>query len=60
MFDHAYKITYEKEFDRWRLVEHGMIKGSTQRAYESKKMVVGGLEKLEFRHVYNLCIYVFV
>ena len=37
MFDHAYKITYEKELDRWRLVEHGMIKESTHRADESKR-----------------------
>lgn len=34
MIDYSYKITYEKELDRWRLVEHGMTKDSTHRSYE--------------------------
>lgn len=35
--DCSYKITYEKDFDHWRLVEHGMTKDSTHRADEYKR-----------------------
>ncbi len=34
MIDYSYKITYEREFDRWKLIEHGMSKDSSHRAYE--------------------------
>lgn len=36
-FNHTYKISYEKDFDHWRLVEHGMIKESMQSSHESKR-----------------------
>ncbi|MEK6558789.1 MAG: hypothetical protein AABZ43_01480 [Planctomycetota bacterium] len=34
MIDYSYKITYEREYDNWKLIEHGMSKDSTHRAYE--------------------------
>lgn len=34
MIDYSYKITYEREFDRWKLIEHGMTKDSSHRAHE--------------------------
>lgn len=34
MVDYSYKITYEKEMDHWKLIEHGMSKDTTHRAYE--------------------------
>ncbi len=34
MVDYSYKITYEKELDHWKLVEHGMSKDSSHRSYE--------------------------
>jgi hypothetical protein len=32
--DYSYKITYEKEQDHWKLIEHGMSKDSTHHAHE--------------------------
>ena len=34
MVDYSYKITYEKEQDRWKLIEHGMSKDASHRSYE--------------------------
>ncbi len=34
MVDYSYKITYEKEQDYWKLIEHGMTKDSSHRSYE--------------------------
>ena len=34
MVDYSYKITYEKELDRWKLIEHGMTKDASHRSYE--------------------------
>jgi hypothetical protein len=34
MIDYSYKITYEKEQNYWKLIEHGMSKDSTHRAHE--------------------------
>ena len=34
MVDYSYKITYEKEQDRWKLIEHGMTKDASHRSYE--------------------------
>lgn len=34
MIDYSYKITYEREFDRWKLIEHGMTKDASHRSYE--------------------------
>jgi hypothetical protein len=34
MMDYSYKITYEKEADHWKLMEHGMSKDSSRRSYE--------------------------
>ncbi|MBM4054728.1 MAG: hypothetical protein FJ264_08675 [Planctomycetes bacterium] len=36
MIDYSYKITYEKEANRWKLTEHGMTKDSSHRAYEAE------------------------
>ncbi|MCF6149323.1 MAG: hypothetical protein E3K37_11780 [Candidatus Kuenenia sp.] len=36
MIDYSYKITYKKEADRWKLIEHGMTKDSSHRAYEAE------------------------
>ncbi len=32
--DYSYKITYEKELDHWKLIEHGMSKDASHRSYE--------------------------
>ncbi|MCF6158384.1 MAG: hypothetical protein E3K32_07395 [wastewater metagenome] len=34
MVDYSYKITYERERDYWKLIEHGMSKDTTHRAYD--------------------------
>lgn len=34
MVDYSYKITYEKEQNYWKLIEHGMTKDASHRAYE--------------------------
>lgn len=34
MVDYSYKITYEKEQDHWKLIEHGMTKDASHRAYK--------------------------
>lgn len=34
MVDYSYKITYEKEQDYWKLIEHGMTKDTSHRSYE--------------------------
>lgn len=34
MVDYSYKITYEKEQDHWKLIEHGMTKDASHRSYE--------------------------
>lgn len=34
MVDYSYKITYEKELDHWKLIEHGMTKDASHRSYE--------------------------
>lgn len=34
MVDYSYKITYEKEQNYWKLIEHGMTKDTSHRAYE--------------------------
>ncbi|MDN3511443.1 MAG: hypothetical protein QY310_09790 [Candidatus Jettenia sp. CY-1] len=34
MIDYSYKITYEKELDHWKLIEHGMSKDASHRSYE--------------------------
>lgn len=34
MVDYSYKITYEKEQDKWKLIEHGMSKDASHRSYE--------------------------
>ncbi len=34
MVDYSYKITYEKEQDYWKLIEHGMTKDTSHRTYE--------------------------
>ena len=34
MVDYSYKITYEKEQDYWKLIEHGMTKDASHRSYE--------------------------
>lgn len=34
MVDYSYKITYEKEQDHWKLIEHGMSKDASHRSYE--------------------------
>ena len=33
MVDYSYKITYEKEQDYWKLIEHGMTKDTSHRSY---------------------------
>ncbi|TVM00829.1 MAG: hypothetical protein CV087_12530 [Candidatus Brocadia sp. WS118] len=34
MVDYSYKITYEKEQNYWKLIEHGMTKDFSHRSYE--------------------------
>lgn len=34
MVDYSYKITYEKEQDKWKLIEHGMSKDASHRSHE--------------------------
>jgi hypothetical protein len=34
MIDYSYKITYEKEQDYWKLIEHGMTKDTSHRSHE--------------------------
>lgn len=34
MVDYSYKITYEKEQNYWKLIDHGMTKDTSHRAYE--------------------------
>ncbi|OQZ02999.1 MAG: hypothetical protein B6D34_09080 [Candidatus Brocadia sp. UTAMX1] len=34
MIDSSYKITYEREQDYWKLIEHGMTKDSSQSSYK--------------------------
>ena len=34
MINYSYKITYEREQDYWKLIEHGMTKDSSHRSYE--------------------------
>lgn len=34
MVDYSYKITYEKEQNYWKLIEHGMTKDTSHRSYE--------------------------
>ncbi len=31
MIDYSYKITYEKELDHWKLIEHGMTRDASHR-----------------------------
>ncbi len=34
LVDYSYKITYEKERDHWKLIEHGLTKDSSHLSYE--------------------------